>query len=72
VRTAEEEALLVVEVGGPEGLGDLRGRCGGGRALRETTVHWAEHGRTDDLVSLLDRTLDTLKGGPALPRHSHE
>ncbi|MFF4171239.1 TetR/AcrR family transcriptional regulator [Streptomyces sp. NPDC001744] len=36
-------------------------------ALRETTVHWAEHGRADDLVALLDRTVDTLKAGPALP-----
>ncbi|MFF8603689.1 TetR family transcriptional regulator [Streptomyces sp. NPDC015232] len=32
-------------------------------ALREATVHWAEHGRGDDLVSLLDRTVDTLKAG---------
>ncbi|MFF8374743.1 TetR/AcrR family transcriptional regulator [Streptomyces sp. NPDC015661] len=38
-------------------------------ALREATVHWAEHGRTDDLVALLDRTIDILKGGPALPAH---
>ncbi|MET8508858.1 TetR family transcriptional regulator [Streptomyces sp. NPDC004787] len=32
-------------------------------ALREATAHWAEHGRGDDLVSLLDRTVDTLKAG---------
>ncbi|MFI9120185.1 TetR/AcrR family transcriptional regulator [Streptomyces bikiniensis] len=36
-------------------------------AFRETTVYWAERGRTDDLVALLDRTLDTLGGGPPLP-----
>jgi AcrR family transcriptional regulator len=36
-------------------------------ALRETTLYWAEHGLTDDLVDLLDRTVDTLKTGPALP-----
>ncbi|MFF7846606.1 TetR/AcrR family transcriptional regulator [Streptomyces sp. NPDC007910] len=36
-------------------------------ALRETTAYWAEHDRTTDLLPLLDRTLDTLKGGPALP-----
>ncbi|MFF0437698.1 TetR family transcriptional regulator [Streptomyces sp. NPDC004327] len=35
-------------------------------ALREATVHWAEHGRGDDLVTLLDRTVDTLKGGLTL------
>ncbi|MGW4702150.1 acyl-CoA-like ligand-binding transcription factor [Streptomyces sp. NPDC004285] len=32
-------------------------------ALREATVHWAEHDRGDDLVALLDRTVDTLKTG---------
>ncbi|GAA3928244.1 TetR family transcriptional regulator [Streptomyces gulbargensis] len=36
-------------------------------ALRETTLYWAEHGLADDLVDLLDRTLDTLRTGPALP-----
>ncbi|WP_411071590.1 hypothetical protein [Streptomyces sp. cmx-4-25] len=36
-------------------------------AFREATVHWAEHGRTDDLVALLNRTLDTLRAGPSLP-----
>ncbi|MFE6461258.1 TetR/AcrR family transcriptional regulator [Streptomyces cinereoruber] len=36
-------------------------------AFREATVYWAERGRTDDLVALLDRTLDTLRGGPSLP-----
>ncbi|WP_369146199.1 TetR/AcrR family transcriptional regulator [Streptomyces sp. R44] len=32
-------------------------------ALREATVHWAEHGRSEDLVALLNRTVDTLKTG---------
>ncbi|MFF5974115.1 TetR family transcriptional regulator [Streptomyces sp. NPDC012769] len=32
-------------------------------ALREATVFWAERGRGDDLVALLDRTVDTLKTG---------
>lgn len=35
-------------------------------ALREATVHWAEHGQGDDLVPLLDRTVDTLKAGLTL------
>ncbi|MFC8510171.1 TetR/AcrR family transcriptional regulator [Streptomyces sp. NPDC057411] len=35
-------------------------------ALREATVYWAEHGRGDDLVPLLDRTVDTLKAGLTL------
>lgn len=34
-------------------------------ALREATVYWAERGRTDDLLPLLDRTLDTLRNGLA-------
>ena len=37
-------------------------------ALREATVHWAEHGQGDDLVPLLDRTVDTLKAGLTLRR----
>ncbi|MEU3604469.1 TetR family transcriptional regulator [Streptomyces sp. NPDC035033] len=36
-------------------------------ALRETTLYWAERGLTEDLLELLHRTIDTLKGGPALP-----
>ncbi|MET9520017.1 TetR family transcriptional regulator [Streptomyces sp. NPDC002994] len=32
-------------------------------ALMETTVYWAEHGRQDDLIALIDRTLDTLNDG---------
>nr|WP_240495355.1 TetR family transcriptional regulator [Streptomyces showdoensis] len=35
-------------------------------ALREATLHWAEHGQGDDLVPLLDRTVDTLKAGLTL------
>ncbi|WP_137993651.1 TetR/AcrR family transcriptional regulator [Streptomyces vilmorinianum] len=36
-------------------------------ALREATVHWAAHGRRpEDLVPLLDRTVDVLKGGLTL------
>ncbi|MEV6331791.1 TetR family transcriptional regulator [Streptomyces sp. NPDC051909] len=35
-------------------------------ALREAAVHWAEHGQGDDLVHLLDRTVDTLKAGLTL------
>ncbi|WP_370414620.1 TetR family transcriptional regulator [Streptomyces fradiae] len=35
-------------------------------ALREATVHWAEHGQGDDLVELLDRTVETLKAGLTL------
>ncbi|GHJ94890.1 hypothetical protein SNE510_44090 [Streptomyces sp. NE5-10] len=36
-------------------------------ALREATLYWAERGLEEDLPALLDRTLDTLKAGPALP-----
>ncbi|MFI1712759.1 TetR family transcriptional regulator [Streptomyces sp. NPDC053513] len=36
-------------------------------ALREATVYWAEHDGADDLVALLDRAVDALRGGPALP-----
>ncbi|GGW48834.1 TetR/AcrR family transcriptional regulator [Streptomyces xantholiticus] len=32
-------------------------------ALREALFHWGERGRQDDLVALVDRTLDVLKGG---------
>ncbi|GAA1352884.1 TetR/AcrR family transcriptional regulator [Streptomyces beijiangensis] len=32
-------------------------------ALHETTVYWAEHGHQDDLVELVDRTLNTLRDG---------
>lgn len=35
-------------------------------ALREVTMHWAEHGQKDDPAVLVDRALDTLKGGLAL------
>ncbi|MER7107998.1 TetR/AcrR family transcriptional regulator [Streptomyces sp. NPDC000229] len=35
-------------------------------ALAEATVYWAERDQRDDLVALVHRTLDTLKGGPAL------
>ncbi|MEV4945050.1 TetR family transcriptional regulator [Streptomyces sp. NPDC053755] len=35
-------------------------------ALREATVYWAERGRHDDLIRLLDRTVDALKGGLTL------
>ncbi|MGW7429555.1 TetR/AcrR family transcriptional regulator [Streptomyces sp. NPDC054861] len=35
-------------------------------ALREATVLWAEHGRSEDLIPLLNRTVDTLKGGLTL------
>ncbi|MET9803484.1 TetR family transcriptional regulator [Streptomyces sp. NPDC006368] len=35
-------------------------------ALREVTIHWAERDRQDDLVALVDRAIDTLKGGPSL------
>ncbi|MFC8076371.1 TetR/AcrR family transcriptional regulator [Streptomyces sp. NPDC057307] len=35
-------------------------------ALREVTIHWAEHGQKDDLAVLIDRGLDTLKGGLTL------
>ncbi|MFJ5780585.1 acyl-CoA-like ligand-binding transcription factor [Streptomyces hydrogenans] len=36
-------------------------------ALREATLYWAERGLEEDLPALLDRTLDTLRAGPALP-----
>jgi AcrR family transcriptional regulator len=36
-------------------------------AMREATVHWAEHGgRVGDLVPLLDRTVDLLQAGLTL------
>ncbi|MFV0128087.1 TetR/AcrR family transcriptional regulator [Streptomyces sp. HMX112] len=35
-------------------------------ALREVTIHWAERDRKDDLVALVNRTFDTLKGGLTL------
>ncbi|WUP44010.1 TetR family transcriptional regulator [Streptomyces sp. NBC_00259] len=35
-------------------------------ALREALLYWAEHDQQDDLVALVNRTLDTLKGGPGL------
>ncbi|MFI6085998.1 TetR/AcrR family transcriptional regulator [Streptomyces sp. NPDC051217] len=35
-------------------------------ALREVTIYWAEHGQKDDLAVLIDRALDSLKGGLAL------
>nr|WP_315986619.1 TetR family transcriptional regulator [Streptomyces sp. ms191] len=35
-------------------------------ALREATVFWAERGQADDLVPLLDRTVDTLRDGLSL------
>ncbi|MFC8827557.1 TetR/AcrR family transcriptional regulator [Streptomyces sp. NPDC057137] len=35
-------------------------------ALREVTIYWAEHDQKDDLAVLIDRALDTLKGGLAL------
>ncbi|MFD3519615.1 TetR/AcrR family transcriptional regulator [Streptomyces sp. NPDC058653] len=35
-------------------------------ALREVTIYWAEHGQKDDLAVLIDRALDTLKGGLSL------
>ncbi|WP_329382449.1 TetR/AcrR family transcriptional regulator [Streptomyces sp. NBC_01716] len=34
--------------------------------LREVTIYWAEHGQKDDLAALIDRALDSLKGGLAL------
>ncbi|MER6994366.1 TetR family transcriptional regulator [Streptomyces sp. NPDC000410] len=37
-------------------------------AVREAMLYWAERGRKDDLVALVDRTLDTLKGGLSLER----
>ncbi|MFJ3900763.1 TetR family transcriptional regulator [Streptomyces sp. NPDC090025] len=42
-------------------------------ALREAAVHWAERGQGDDLVPLLDRTVDLLKAGLTLrsPRPAH-
>ncbi|MFJ5706068.1 TetR family transcriptional regulator [Streptomyces sp. NPDC093105] len=36
-------------------------------ALREATLYWAERGHTEDLMTLMHRTVDTLKAGPALP-----
>lgn len=33
-------------------------------ALREATLYWAERDQKDDLVALVHRALDTLKGGP--------
>jgi len=41
-------------------------------ALQETTMYWVENARSDDLVLLLDRTLDMLRRGlefPAPPRN---
>ncbi|MEU3303982.1 TetR family transcriptional regulator [Streptomyces sp. NPDC006678] len=35
-------------------------------ALREALLYWAERDQQDDLVALVNRTLDTLKGGPRL------
>ncbi len=35
-------------------------------ALREVTVYWGERGFRDDLPTLVDRALDTMKGGLAL------
>lgn len=35
-------------------------------ALREVTIYWAEHGQKDDPAVLVDRALDTLRGGLAL------
>ncbi|WP_019889046.1 TetR family transcriptional regulator [Streptomyces purpureus] len=35
-------------------------------ALREATLCWAERGQGEDLLALLDRTVDTLKGGLSL------
>ncbi|WP_399430881.1 TetR/AcrR family transcriptional regulator [Streptomyces sp. WAC05374] len=35
-------------------------------ALREAIVYWAERDQRDDLIALVHRTLDTLRGGPAL------
>ncbi|MEU0086499.1 TetR family transcriptional regulator [Streptomyces sp. NPDC006274] len=32
-------------------------------ALREALIHWGERGRQDDLVALVNRTLDVLEGG---------
>ncbi|WP_051845567.1 TetR/AcrR family transcriptional regulator [Streptomyces globisporus] len=32
-------------------------------ALREATLYWAEHGSSDDLVALVDRTVGTLRSG---------
>jgi AcrR family transcriptional regulator len=32
-------------------------------ALREALIHWGEHGRRDDLVAVVNRTLDILEGG---------
>ncbi|MET9557307.1 TetR family transcriptional regulator [Streptomyces sp. NPDC006645] len=35
-------------------------------ALREVMIHWAEHDQKENLAVLVDRALDTLKGGLAL------
>ncbi|MEU2432943.1 TetR family transcriptional regulator [Streptomyces sp. NPDC007861] len=35
-------------------------------ALREAMLYWAERDQEDDLVALVNRTLDTLKGGLTL------
>ncbi|OKK06938.1 TetR family transcriptional regulator [Streptomyces sp. CB03234] len=37
-------------------------------ALREALVHWAERDQQDDLVALVNRALDTLRGGLSLER----
>ncbi|KAA6219405.1 TetR family transcriptional regulator [Streptomyces filamentosus] len=39
-------------------------------ALREATLHWAEHGLAEDLTVLLHRAVDTLSAGPARPARS--
>ncbi|MCP3819031.1 TetR family transcriptional regulator [Streptomyces sp. A3M-1-3] len=35
-------------------------------ALREVTIYWGERGFRDDLIELVERALDTMKGGLAL------
>lgn len=35
-------------------------------ALREVTIYWAEHGQEGNLAVLVDRAMDTLKGGLVL------
>ncbi|WP_425281811.1 TetR/AcrR family transcriptional regulator [Streptomyces ficellus] len=35
-------------------------------ALREALIYWAERDQRDDLVALVHRTLDALRGGPVL------
>jgi AcrR family transcriptional regulator len=32
-------------------------------ALREALIHWGERGQQDDLIALVNRTLDVLEGG---------